>query len=62
MFVCVCRQVKESDIAVAIDNGAATFAEIQYATGTSTCCGQCRDFAEEVSDALLTAKLFHNAA
>jgi len=62
MFVCLCQQVRESDIANAIERGAASFDEVQMQTGASTCCGQCSDFAKEVSTSLLSSKMFHSVA
>jgi len=62
MIVCLCRQVRESDIAEAINHGAASFDDVQLQTGASTCCGQCSDVAKEVSQSLIASKQLFSPA
>lgn len=52
-LVCNCTGVTVGDIREAVQNGAKTFDELQEATGVSTVCGQCRDYAENVFNAIM---------
>lgn len=62
MFVCVCNNVRESDIANAIADGAQSFADIQDMTGVANNCGQCANLALEISENLIQSSLFYSAA
>ncbi len=62
MYVCLCNQVKDSDIANAVAHGAQSFNDIQAMTGAGTCCGQCGDEAKAITDNLVQQSLFHSAA
>ncbi|MAT51732.1 MAG: (2Fe-2S)-binding protein [Porticoccaceae bacterium] len=46
MYVCVCRGVTEKQIRREVQNGAATYDEIQARLDVGICCGTCRDTAE----------------
>lgn len=48
MYVCLCRSVTESDIHTAVDEGVASFDQLQKRTGCSTECGCCAEFADQV--------------
>ena len=50
MYVCVCRGVTDKQIQRELDNGAASLAEIQERLDVATCCGQCKDFTQELID------------
>lgn len=52
-IVCHCLSVTIQDIADAIKNGAKNFEEVQEATGASTCCGRCEEYAQNVFQELL---------
>ena len=43
MFACICRAVTSDEVSTAIDNGAATLAQVARATGACTSCGTCKD-------------------
>ena len=43
MFACICRAVTSDEVTTAIDNGAATLAQVAKATGACTSCGTCRE-------------------
>ncbi len=43
MFACICRAVTSDTVSTAIDNGAATLAQVAKATGACTSCGICKD-------------------
>jgi len=62
MFVCLCQQVKDTDIERTVAEGARDFADVQALTGAGTCCGQCSEFAKELSQSLINSKLFVSAA
>lgn len=47
MYVCLCHAVTERKIREAARAGVSSFEELQAATGVSTCCGACREYAEE---------------
>ena len=48
MYVCICNNVTESDIKAAVDAGARTLDCLAHRLAVSTCCGQCRYFADDV--------------
>ena len=43
MFACICRAVTSDEVSAAIDNGAATLAQVAKVTGACTSCGTCKD-------------------
>lgn len=47
MYVCLCHGVTERKIREAARNGVASFEALQAATGVATCCGACREYAED---------------
>jgi len=48
MIVCVCKSVSDKKIRALIAEGAATFDELQFELGVSTCCGKCEDSVRDV--------------
>ena len=48
MYVCICNNVTESDIHQAVNNGAYSLDCLARELAVSTCCGQCRCFADDV--------------
>ncbi len=55
MYVCLCHAVTERKIREAARNGVSDFEELQAATGVATCCGACREYAEETWQEALAA-------
>jgi bacterioferritin-associated ferredoxin len=55
VYVCICNNVTESDIAEAVRSGARTVDCLSERLAVSTCCGQCRCFADECLQAVLLA-------
>lgn len=47
MYVCICNNVTERDIEQAVREGARTIDCLADRLAVSTCCGQCRCYAEE---------------
>jgi len=47
MIVCVCHRVSDRDIARAVQDGCASFEELQQELKVSTACGKCRGCACE---------------
>jgi len=47
MFVCICKQVTDSEIKEAITNGASSFADVQSKLGVATQCGECKNHARQ---------------
>ncbi len=47
MYVCICNNVTERDIEQAVREGARTVDCLADRLAVSTCCGQCRCYAEE---------------
>lgn len=47
MYVCICNNVKESDIDQVIADGASSVTSIEQQLGVGSCCGQCRPRALE---------------
>lgn len=52
-LVCNCVGVTVADIREAIKKGASNFGEVQEATGVSSVCGECREYAENVVKEIL---------
>lgn len=52
-LVCNCVGVTVADIREAIKKGASNFDEVQEATGVSSVCGECREYAENVVKEIL---------
>ncbi len=48
MIVCVCKSVSDKKIRALIADGAATFDELQFELGVSTCCGKCEESVRDV--------------
>lgn len=42
MIVCLCRNVKTSQIVEAVQSGARSVDEVGELTGAATCCGKCQ--------------------
>jgi len=47
MFVCICKQVTDHQIKQAVNNGAASFSDIQSELGVATQCGECKNHARQ---------------
>ncbi|QBY04132.1 hypothetical protein E2K93_06920 [Thalassotalea sp. HSM 43] len=48
MFVCICHQITESDLANAVEQGANTMKEIREQLNVASQCGKCVQFAKQV--------------
>lgn len=55
MYVCICNNVTESDIEEAVREGARSLECLERELAVSTCCGQCRCFADDVLRQALTS-------
>ncbi|MGR8946441.1 MAG: (2Fe-2S)-binding protein [Gammaproteobacteria bacterium] len=53
MYVCICNNVRESDIDTAIAEGARSLACVEQRLGVGSCCGQCVPRATEYLEAVL---------
>jgi len=42
MIVCICRNVKTSQIVEAVKGGASSLDEVRELTGAARCCGKCQ--------------------
>lgn len=42
MIVCICRNVKTSQIVEAVKGGAKSVDEVRELTGAASCCGKCQ--------------------
>ncbi|MDG0996384.1 MAG: hypothetical protein P8O97_04505 [Gammaproteobacteria bacterium] len=42
MFVCICQQIRESDITTVVDQGVSSEAEARKILGACSDCGQCK--------------------
>ena len=47
MFICMCKQVTDSQIRDAVNNGASSFSEMQSELGVATQCGECENHARQ---------------
>lgn len=48
MYVCICNQVTDREIHGAVHLGISTLDELAETLGVGTCCGRCRDCAQQV--------------
>jgi bacterioferritin-associated ferredoxin len=48
MIVCVCNNISDREIRLAVDLGLHTMAELRRDLGVATCCGKCHSCAKEV--------------
>jgi bacterioferritin-associated ferredoxin len=48
MIVCVCNNISDREIRLAVDLGLNTMAELRRDLGVATCCGKCHSCAKEV--------------
>ena len=53
MYVCICNNVRESDIDTAIAEGARSLACVEERLGVGSCCGQCVPRATEYLEMVL---------
>lgn len=57
MYVCLCHGVTDRAIRQAAADGVSSFEALQALTGVSTCCGACREYADEVWQEALSAEV-----
>ncbi|KAF7962375.1 bacterioferritin [Cupriavidus sp. UYMU48A] len=48
MYVCICNQITDREIHGAVHLGVETLDELAETLGVGTCCGRCRDCAQQV--------------
>ncbi|AOY91896.1 bacterioferritin [Cupriavidus sp. USMAA2-4] len=48
MYVCICNQVTDREIHGAVHLGVSTLDELAETLGVGTCCGRCRECAQQV--------------
>ncbi|AJK47202.1 (2Fe-2S)-binding protein [Burkholderia plantarii] len=48
MIVCVCKSVSDRKIRASLAEGVASFDELQFELGVSTCCGKCEESVREL--------------
>ncbi|MGY8527120.1 (2Fe-2S)-binding protein [Paracidovorax citrulli] len=48
MYVCICNQVTDREIKGAAALGVSTLDELAETLGVGTCCGRCRECAQQV--------------
>ncbi|WP_081488816.1 (2Fe-2S)-binding protein [Cupriavidus basilensis] len=48
MYVCICNQVTDREIHGAAHLGVSTLDELAETLGVGTCCGRCRECAQQV--------------
>ncbi|MEM7465371.1 MAG: (2Fe-2S)-binding protein [Pseudomonadota bacterium] len=53
MYVCICNNVRESDIDSAVAAGAKSLSCIKQELGVASCCGQCEELAAQCTAAAL---------
>ena len=54
MYVCVCNSVTDGDIREAVEAGVCSMEGLRSELKVSSCCGRCRDCANEVLNQALT--------
>lgn len=48
MFVCICNQVTDKQIYNAVESGVRNIESLSCELDVGSCCGKCKDCAEEV--------------
>lgn len=48
MYVCLCKQVTDSQIRAAIEDGASSLSEVRNTLGVASQCGKCGRLAQEI--------------
>lgn len=48
MIVCVCNNVSEKKIRIAVDSGATSMKDLRDQLGVGNCCGKCNGCAKQV--------------
>jgi len=48
MYICICNAVTDRQIRAAVAAGAASLDEVSMELGVATCCGCCREAAQQV--------------
>ena len=48
MYICICKQITDTQIHQAVDNGATTLDEVSKQLGVATQCGKCRRCARNM--------------
>ena len=56
MIVCVCNNISDREIRLAVDLGVSSMAELRRDLGVATCCGKCHTCAKEVLNEHLDAR------
>lgn len=50
MYVCICHDIKDSQIACAISQGVDTLDALKASLGVATCCGCCEPMVQDLLD------------
>jgi bacterioferritin-associated ferredoxin len=48
MYVCICRQITDSQIRKRCEEGVSTFSELRAELGLASDCGRCGHYAREI--------------
>lgn len=48
MYICICNAVTDSQIKDALDDGAASIADLNKALSVGSCCGKCTRSARQI--------------
>ena len=62
MYVCICKQVTDSEIRDICREGCVGFDEIQKRTGVSSQCGKCCELAKSIVEEFTNSTSFSSAA
>ncbi|MCH2097810.1 MAG: (2Fe-2S)-binding protein [Pseudomonadales bacterium] len=55
MYICICNQVNDRQIADAVRDGARSLDDLRCELDVATCCGKCADDARRVVENTLVA-------
>lgn len=50
MYVCICHDIKDSQIKNAINQGVDTMQKLQDSLSVATCCGCCQPMVQDLLD------------
>ncbi len=48
MYVCICKNVTDTQVRAAIEDGARSVQDVGRATRAGTCCGACHDEIDDL--------------
>ncbi len=48
MYVCLCKQITDTQIRAAVQDGASSFSDVRNSLGVASQCGKCGSLTREI--------------